>query len=90
MKNDRIGTIFWLTGLPGSGKTTIAKSLAERLDAEILDGDDLRKIFQNKKFTEKARETHMLAVAELAYRFSKYNNVIVALVSPLKKIRRKI
>ena len=31
--------IFWLTGLPCSGKTTIAKELAKNIHAEILDGD---------------------------------------------------
>ena len=83
-------TIFWLTGLPCSGKTTIAKELANRINAEILDGDDIRKITNNNDFSEEGRKKHMFAVAEIAYRFSKYTNVIVALVSPIKSIREKI
>ncbi len=82
--------IFWLTGLPCSGKTTIAKELAKRINAEILDGDGIRKINNNTDFTPEGRERHMLSVAELAYRFSKYTNVVVALVSPIKKAREKI
>jgi len=82
--------IFWLTGLPCSGKTTIAKELARRINAEILDGDDIRKISNNQDFTIEGREKHMLSVAELAYRFSKYVNVVVALVSPIKTVREKI
>ena len=37
--------VIWLTGLPGSGKSTIASALKERLpDAEILRMDELRRI----------------------------------------------
>ena len=83
-------TIFWLTGLPCSGKTTIAKELARRISAEILDGDDIRKINDNQDFTPEGRKKHMLSVAELAYRFSKYTKVIVALVSPIRAVREEI
>ena len=82
--------IFWLTGLPCSGKTTIAKGLARRINAEILDGDDIRKIVHNQDFSLEGRKKHMLSVAEMAYRFSKYTNVVVALVSPLKSVREEI
>lgn len=82
--------IFWLTGLPASGKTTIAKELARQIDAEILDGDDIRQLLKNTDFSPEGRKKHMLAVAELAWRFSKYTNVIVALVSPIKAVREAI
>lgn len=82
--------IYWLTGLPCSGKTTIAKELSKRINAEILDGDDIRKIMHNKDFSPEGREKHMLSVAEMAYRFSKYTNVVVALVSPIKAVRDRI
>ncbi len=82
--------IFWLTGLPCSGKTTIAKELAKNIHAEILDGDDIRKIIQNTDFSFDGRKNHMLSVAEFAYVLSKYNNVIVSLVSPIKEVREDI
>ncbi|MFI8232923.1 adenylyl-sulfate kinase [Streptomyces sp. NPDC085900] len=42
------GATVWLTGLPSAGKTTIARHLGERLEAEghrveILDGDEIRR-----------------------------------------------
>lgn len=46
-----IGTVYWLTGLAGSGKTTIGKLLCEQLRKNLsscvifLDGDVLRNIF---------------------------------------------
>lgn len=82
--------IFWLTGLPCSGKTTIAKELAKHMHAEILDGDDIRRIIKNTDFSLEGRKNHMMSVAEFAYILSKYNNVIVSLVSPIKSVREEI
>ena len=44
----RYGCVIWLTGLPASGKTTIATAMAEQLSGrglpvEVLDGDDVRR-----------------------------------------------
>ncbi|MHB1947004.1 MAG: adenylyl-sulfate kinase [Gammaproteobacteria bacterium] len=49
---NRQGTVFWLTGLSGSGKTTIGTALAKHLRAQalpviFLDGDHLREITGN-------------------------------------------
>lgn len=46
------GTVYWLTGLSGAGKTTIGKLLYKKLKSEkdnviFLDGDVLREVFGN-------------------------------------------
>lgn len=82
--------IIWLTGLPCSGKTTIANELGRHINAEILDGDDIRSIIDNQDFSVEGRRKHMMMVAEMAFRFSKYTSVIVALVSPIKFVRDEI
>jgi len=45
------GAVFWITGLAGSGKSTIAKFLKKRLEKSVavllLDGDDLRQVFSH-------------------------------------------
>jgi len=56
------GWCIWITGLPGSGKSTIARALLERLNSlgihvQILSSDELRKIMTpNPKYTEEERD----------------------------------
>ena len=85
-----MNNIIWLTGLPCSGKSTIAQSLNNVIDGEILDGDEIRSLINNDNFSEKGRERHMLTVAAWANRLSQYTTVIVALVSPIRSVREKI
>lgn len=82
--------VYWLTGLPCSGKTTIANELAKKLGAEVLDGDILRELTQNNDFSKEGRIKHMKRVAITANLLSKYTNVVVALVSPIREIREEI
>ncbi|MFP3080830.1 MAG: adenylyl-sulfate kinase, partial [Acidilobus sp.] len=59
------GLVVWLTGLPGSGKTTIATAAAERLRsmgyrAEVLDGDWFRAhIDPEAGYTREERIKHL-------------------------------
>ena len=47
--------IYWFTGQPGAGKTTLSKHLISYLENTEkvihIDGDDLRLIFENKDFS---------------------------------------
>jgi sulfate adenylyltransferase subunit 2 len=82
--------IIWLTGLPCSGKTTIAKELAPKINATILDGDEIRDVLKNNDFSTEGRKKHMLGVADFAYDKSKESPVIVSLVSPVRSVREEI
>lgn len=89
------GTVIWLTGLPGSGKTTIAKRiekyfLKKKNPVQILDGDSVRKnISKGLGFSKKDREENARRVIDLASKLAKNRtSVIVALVSPYQKIRK--
>lgn len=50
MSHDQPGFVLWLTGLPSSGKSTLARLLCDRLrdqqglDAQLLDSDTLRRV----------------------------------------------
>lgn len=83
--------LIWLTGLSGSGKSTIANALEKRLFAAgihsyILDGDNLR-LGLNKDlgFTKEDRAENVRRVAEVGKLMVDAGLVvIVALVSPFK------
>ena len=54
------GILFWITGLSGSGKTSIAKKIHKEIVKNygptiILSGDDLREIFKIKSYDKKDR-----------------------------------
>jgi bifunctional enzyme CysN/CysC len=86
--------VIWLTGLSGSGKSTIANALEKRLFAAgihsyILDGDNLR-LGLNKDlgFTKEDRAENVRRVAEVSKLMVDAGLVvIVALVSPFKQDR---
>ena len=82
--------IYWMTGQPGAGKTTLAKWMEAHFAGKgvIVDGDDIRTIFDNKDYSETGRRKNI----ELAQNIAKFyhhkgNIAIVSLVSPYKDQR---
>jgi len=54
--NKNYGTLFWITGLSGSGKTSISKKIHTRIIKQygptiLISGDQIRKIFSLKGYT---------------------------------------
>lgn len=84
--------VVWLTGNVGSGKTSIAYLLKERLGAIVLDGDELRSsISTDLGFSKKDRDAHNMRVARLAHILNNQNfNVVVSVIAPFRSTRRKI
>ena len=59
---------IWITGLPGSGKTTIAGKVAESLGAKHLQLDQVRKIVTpDPDYSEKERRIVYASLAYMAY-----------------------
>ena len=83
--------IYWFTGQPGAGKTTLSNGLMSRLSLVNfihIDGDDIRDIFQNKDYSENGRRQNIQRAQDIAqFLNAKGNNVIVSLVSPYKDQR---
>ena len=69
------GKVVWLTGLSGSGKTTIALQLEKELFklgfvVQILDGDNIRAgINNNLSFSENDRNENIRRIAEVSKLF---------------------
>jgi len=87
--------VLWLTGLSGSGKSTVADALERRLYALgmhtfVLDGDNVRTgINKDLGFTPEDRAENVRRVAEAAKLMLEAGLiVIVALISPFRADRR--
>ncbi len=90
------GFVIWLTGLSGSGKTTIAKETKNYLayyynihNVIILDGDDIRKgLNKDLSFSLEDRTENIKRIAEIAKLLMNQNYIIiVAAISPRKSQR---
>ncbi len=87
------GVLFWITGLSGSGKTSLGEEIKKEISKKYgtticMSGDDLREIFNYKNYSRKSR-------LDLALRYSKFCefvtgqniNVIFSTVSMFHKVR---
>lgn len=91
--------IYWFTGQPGAGKTTLAKKLHNflktekrnwRKDVFHLDGDDLRELTLNKDYSEQGRINNIRnAQMIVEYLHNNGCDVVVSLVSPYKNLREE-
>lgn len=84
--------IIWLTGQPGSGKTTICEEILRLRDYRVfhIDGDDLRDLFENKDYSETGRRKNIELAQQIAqYLHNKGKDILVSLVSPYKDQRDK-
>ena len=92
--------IYWFIGQPGCGKTTLARRLKAKFDADGVaavhfDGDDLRKLFgisyaKKKNFTKKYRiEQTRLLQQLVAHIADQKVHVIVSTVNPYRVVREE-
>ncbi|MFZ0041047.1 MAG: adenylyl-sulfate kinase [Solirubrobacteraceae bacterium] len=91
---DHAGATVWLTGLPASGKSTIAVALERALvesgqPAYLLDGDNMRHgLSDDLGFAPGDRAEHVRRVGQVARLFADAGVVaVVSLVSPLRSDR---
>lgn len=94
---DQKGLVVWLIGLSGSGKSTIAKELEQRLFqqgviTQLLDGDNLRSgLNGDLSFTAHDREENLRRTAEVAKIFKEAGIVtLCSFITPTEESRSKI
>lgn len=85
---------LWMTGLSGSGKSTIAKGLENKFYQEgfltkLLDGDNVRSgLCNNLGFSSEARKENIRRVAEVAKLFVDCGIITInSFISPSQSIR---
>ena len=87
---------LWFTGLPLSGKTTIANKVyaeLEKLDIplERLDSKDIRDVVPNIGFTREDRNRHMKRIGYLVKTLQNNSiSTVCSFVSPYKESRKAI
>jgi len=86
--------VIWLTGIPGSGKTTLALELQKfyenkGIPIEILDGDEIRKtLSKDLGLSPEDRKEHNRRVIFVAKILAKNGvTTIVPLISPYRETR---
>jgi adenylylsulfate kinase-like enzyme len=88
------GILFWITGLSGSGKTTIAEKIKKRISNKFgptltISGDDLRQLLNFKSFSKKDRLSYALSYGKFCkYITDKNINMIFSTVSLFNKVQK--
>jgi adenylylsulfate kinase len=89
------GTVVWVTGLPGSGKTTLAGRIAERLRAAgaacaVLDGDEVRGALERPAGEGEAeRDAFYAALGRLAALLARQGLVVVVAATANRAAHRE-
>jgi|TARA_B100001971_G_C18110270_1_gene493793 adenylylsulfate kinase len=95
IRNKKKGIFFWITGFSGSGKTSIAKKIKPEIakfygPTILISGDNLRKIFNFKKYSNNARYKNGLMFSKLCEFITNQKiNVIFATVGLIDKLRQQ-
>jgi adenylylsulfate kinase len=91
------GLAVWLTGLSGSGKTTIARALERELRGrncrvQVLDGDEVRKyLTKGLGFSKEDRDENIRRIGYVAGLLARHGVVvIVSAISPYRAIRDEV
>ena len=89
----KLPAVIWLTGLPASGKSTIAMGVYNYLlengnRVEHLDGDEVRAIFPQTGYSKDERDKHIRRVGYIAALLEKHDVTVVAsFISPYREAR---
>lgn len=82
--------LFYIVGLPGSGKSAVGKILKEDFGYEVIDLDDILKVEYKKSFSRILRDNGFSVVkaleGKILKRFKKYNNKIVVTLGTLANL----
>ena len=95
--NRHKGTILWFTGLSGSGKSTIAHAVEERLHQSgchtfVFDGDNVRHgLCGDLGFSQKDRSENIRRIGEMVKLFLEAGIIVLtAFISPIRKDRERV
>lgn len=75
-KSNKVGRLFWITGISGAGKTTLGKKIKRKIEIQygptvLINGDDLRSIFKLNGYSHSQR-------LNIGYMYSNFLKLIVS------------
>lgn len=91
------GIVIFFTGLPGAGKSTLAKALTDLLETRgqkvtLLDGDEIRTWLSNGLgYSREDRDTNILRIGRVAAEIARHGGTAVcAAIAPYREARAKV
>lgn len=93
-KSFKKGILFWITGLSGVGKTSIANKIKRSIESKygttlVINGDDLREIFKLKSYNQSKRlEYGKIYCNFLKFLTDQNINVIFTVVGMFSSLRK--
>lgn len=93
MLNER-GTVYWITGLSGAGKTTIGSRLykdirKQKENVVFLDGDVLREVYQYSNYSSEGRKKLAFQHGRLCRMLSEQGiDVVICVIAMFEECRR--
>lgn len=92
--NKKKGIVFWITGLSGSGKSTIAENIKKNITNKygtsvLINGDMLRNIFKIKGYSKKERLSIGISYSKVSKLLTNNKvNVIIATVGLFHELHK--
>ena len=93
--NKKKGILFWITGLSGSGKSSVAKKIYPTIEKNfgptiLCSGDDLRLMFNLKKFDRNSRLKYSLSFSKFAKFITNQGiNLALNVIAMFEEVRKK-
>jgi len=86
------GTVVWFTGLPASGKSTLAERVRDRLRhaAVILDSDAMRDVLEASSYAADDRERFYRVLANLAANLAHQGIVVLVAATAQRRAFRAL
>ncbi|HEY5922235.1 MAG TPA: adenylyl-sulfate kinase [Kofleriaceae bacterium] len=84
------GVVVWFTGLPASGKSTLARRLRDRVDRStvLLDSDELREVLGATSYEQHDRDAFYASLTRLADLLARQGHVVLVAATAARRAYR--
>jgi adenylylsulfate kinase len=83
------GAVVWFTGLPASGKTTLAERARDRIGGVLLDGDALRDVLGAHAYSPEERDDFYRRLGALAALLATQGHIVLVAATAPRRAHRE-